>query len=846
MKKLFSVIALLICGLVMGASPVSLEEAQTLAQRFSSNTFEQTRQSGELSLVYSTPTFYVFNVGQNGFVIISADDSYRPIIGYSEENVFEPDNMAPALQEYLNNINEYRMQRGTVVADVEVARDWESLREYGRMVSRFGGRDAGFLLTTKWNQNYPYNYYCPADANGPGGRAYAGCVATAAAQVMKYWDHPEHGSGSHSYVPQDNPQYGTQTANFGATTYDWNNMPNSISSGSSMVQIQAVATLIYHCGVAVDMNYRPTGSGAATTQLCTVMPQYFSYSNQMTNIKRENYTKETYLNMVFKSIDKEWPLIHRGGGHAYVLDGYDDFGLVHFNWGWSGSNDAFFDIDGHNYTDGQSMLYNSVPADVYNNTPNVPTNVVVTAGSDDQLTATVAWNNPAKTLNNQNLTSIDRIVVKRNNVVVFTQENVTPGAQMSFVDDVPCFDAYTYRIYAVCNGHVGESAFSNQINVGPTCQWKFVVSSSNMTGWNGAHIALYNAVGTEFGSVTTTNSQPAVLNVDLPVGKVRMAWVGVESSSNNTISINIKDTDNNSVYSYSGNILDMEDGLLCEVNNGCGNPAPASAPKNLNATDDGNNIILTWGAVSSKDGYGYNVYRDGYLIRIVNDTEFVDEDLSMGGHCYHVTFLGFGGESSFSNEACGNVGEGCDTGSNLWYEVQTNNFKPIITWEAPENHTGLSGYFVYRKDGADGEYTRVQIVGANKTQYKETKTLVDETVYYYKVIPFYQAIDCYAAPIKARYGNKYHVEYYYSVDAVGENYDNNVSIYPNPTNGNVKIEAESLSNVAIFNLMGQKVYEENISGDEYVIDMNEFGTGLFMIKIQSASGTSIQKITVIE
>ena len=218
----------------------------------------------------------------------------------------------------------------------------------------------------------------------------------------------------------------------------------------------------------------------------------------------------------------------------------------------------------------------------------------------------------------------------------------------------------------------------------------------------------------------------------------------------------------------------------------------------------------------------------------------------MGGHCYQVTFLGFGGESNFSNEACGNVGEGCDTGSNLWYEVQTNNFKPIITWEAPENHTGLSGYFIYRKDGADGEYERMQIVGANKTQYKETKTLVDKTVYYYKVIPFYQAIDCYAAPIKARYGNKYHVEYYYSVDAVGENYDNNVSIYPNPTNGNVKIEAESLSNVAIFNLMGQKVYEENISGDEYVIDMNEFGTGLFMIKIQSASGTSIQKITVIE
>lgn len=845
MKRIVSVIALLICGMVMSAAPVSLEEAQSLAKRFASNTFEQSRQSDELSLVYSMPSFYVFNVGQNGFVIISADDSYRPVIGYSDINVFEPDNMAPALQDYLDKVNEWRMQRGSVAADAEVARDWASLREHGRMVSRFGGREGTFLVQTRWNQNYPYNYFCPADGNGPGGHAYAGCVATAAAQVMKYWDYPEHGTGSHSYVPEDNPQYGTQTANFGATTYDWAHMPNSISSSSSSVQIQAVATLIYHCGVAVDMNYRPTGSGAATTYLCTVMPQYFSYASQMTNIKRENYTKENYLNLVFKSIDKEWPLLHRGGGHAYVLDGYDDYGLVHFNWGWSGSNDAFYDIDGHNYTDGQSMLYNSVPAFVYNSTPNTPTNIVVTPSNDDQLSATVTWNNPSKTLNNQNLTSIDRVVVKRNNVVVYTQDNVTPGAAMSFVDnDLPCFDAYTYRIYAVADGHIGESAFSDKVNIGPTCQWKVMVSAQSVMGWNGAHIALYNAVGTEFASVTTTNSAAASVNVSMPVGRVKMAWVAGSGTSSNNITINIKDADNNSVYSYSGNILDLEEGVFCEINNGCGNEAPASAPKNLNAANDGDNIILTWKAVTSKDGYGYNIYRDGYLVRIVNTNEYVDENLPIGGHCYQVTYLGFGGESDFSNEACGNAGEGCDTGSNLWYEVQPNNFKPIITWDAPENSTGLSGYFIYRKDGMNGEYTRIQIVNPNKTQYKETKSLVDNTVYYYRVIPFYQAIDCNAAPIKSREYNEYFVKYYYSVDAVDESYDNGVSIYPNPTGGNLKIEAESLSNIVIFNVMGQKVYDENISGDEYVIDMNRFGTGIFMVKVQSASGTTTQRITV--
>ena len=837
MKRLFVVLALIGVGLSLNAAPVSVDEAQVLAKKY--------MQNENLTLVYSMPSFYVFNAGDKGFVIFSSDDSYSPIIGYSNENAFDPDNMAPALEDYLNGINDYRMQRGVANADFDVARDWESLREYGHMVSRFDGKGADYLVTTKWNQNYPYNYCCPVAETGPGGHVYAGCVATAAAQVMRYWSYPLHGTGSHTYIPEDNPQYGPLTANFGTTTYDWDNMPNQISASSPVAELEAVGTLIYHCGVAVDMNYRPTGSGAQTTLLCTVMPQYFSYTNNMVNYYRDSYTKDAYLNMIFKAIDKGWPMVHRGGGHAYVLDGYDADGLVHFNWGWSGSNDGFYDIDGHNYTDGQSVIYNYVPSSIYSSTPNYPTNVVATAGANNDLSVTVSWKNPTKTLTNQNLSSISSIVVMRNNVVVYTEDNVTPGAEMSFVDNnVPCFDSYTYRIYAMVNGQIGESAYSSPVNIGPTCQWSFVVSSQNIQGWRNAHIDIYNAAGTLFKTVTTNSSTVSAVNVAMPLGSVQMVWVPSGETSSFNITLNVKDSQNNSVFNFNGNIMDMQEGVFYSGANGCGNTAPTESPSDLYANKDGDNIVLSWTGVSSKDGYGYNVYRDGMLVKLSNTNEWVDENPSLGGHCYQVCYLGLGGQSEFSNEACGAAGEGCDTGSDLWYEVQAN-MKPLITWEHPEAGNP-SGYFIYRKIGDDGDYTQAKIVAGNKKEFKETKTLEDGTWYYYKVIPYYQTNECMSSPIKALHGNEYFVKYYYSLDAVGENTTQEVSVYPNPTNGNLKIEGTMLSNVIVYNLVGQKVYEENISGDEYVIDMKRFGSGIYMIRIQSANGLTTKKITVIE
>ena len=848
MKKVILLAALFLYGTTLLANPVGIEEARSLGQRFVQSTFAFTRQSTELTLIDAQPAYYIFNVGDSGFVILSSDDYYRPVIGYSDEHVFDLDNMAPALQYYLDQINANRIGRVCGNTPMEVANDWISLREKGHLVSRHGGRPASYLVSTQWNQNYPYNYCCPADPDGPGGHVYAGCVATAAAQLMKYWNHPLHGTGSHTYTPEDNPQYGPITVNFGQATYDWDNMPNTITSASPIEQLEAIGQLIYHAGVAVDMNYRPTSSGAVTGRLCEVMPQYFFYTDQMLNLYRENYTKEAYLDMIFRSIDMGWPMVHRGGGHAYVLDGYDDYGFVHFNWGWGGSGDSWFDIDDHNYTEGESVIYNFVPAEIYSATPNNPTGLTATPALANALSVEVAWTNPSLTLTNQNLTAIDRIVVMRGNEIIYTEDNVTPGAAMSFVDNgIPCFDSYEYTVYAITNGQRGKSAVIDGIIVGPTCQWKYVVSSSNFQGWHGAYIAVYNAVGTEIARVTANSSTPDVVQVSMPLGMVRLAWVPSEESLSFNITFNVKDSDNNSMYNYSGNINAMEAGVFYEGNNGCGASPDCGTPSGLTATrddDDETSIHLQWTGVDNP-GYGYIIYRDDELIRLIVDgtTEFTDENVPIGGHCYQVATLCEGGMSGeTSNMSCESSGV-CHAPRNFDYEL-TANFKCKLMWDRPDPDEGLSGYELFRKTNTT-EYKRIKLLNANATSYTDN-SVNNEGDYYYKLVAYYSDLDCYSAPAAYKYNpNQYFIHFYYSVTETGESQDG-IKVYPIPTKGMLKIEATRMNQVSVYNLMGQMILEELVNGNECTINMKEFGSGMYLVKIGTADGFVTKKITVIE
>lgn len=848
-KLLFTLIVALMGITLLEARPVSEQTARNLAQNFVSANFEFTRQSTDLTLVKTAfsergeACYYVFNVGETGFVIMAGDDCVRPIIGYSDKGVFNPDDMAPALADFLDAKCQYIMDKAQKGAQTfEVSNDWMMLEKTGRMASRHGGREDEFLVETTWNQNYPYNYFCPEGEGGPGGHCYAGCVATAAAQLMKYWDHPLQGQGSHTYTPEDHPEYGPLTVNFGEATYDWDNMPNSINENSPQVQIEAVAQLIYHVGVSVDMNYRPTSSGAVTGKLCERMPQFFFYTNQMDNLYRENYTHEDYMQLVIDAIDMDWPMVHRGGGHAYVLDGYNDNDMVHFNWGWSGSSDGWFNIDDHGYTDGESVIYNYVPAEHYAATSAAPTNIAVEPRNDGALAATITWNNPTKTLTNVDLTAIDQIVVERSGCVVYTEDNVAPGAEMSFVDEsVPYYDCFTYAVYAVINGQRGASVVSDKVLIGPSCDWKIIMQSSSFQGWNGGYVSLYTNTGVEVQRFTITGTVPSTLDFPVLLGNFRLGWTAPNNAVSN-MTVIIKDSQGNTAFTYTGNSNGLEEGIFFTANNDCGSGVAMATPYGLIAESVDDEVILNWNCDETPT-YGFNVYRDEVLYGFVAEgTAFTDTDVTVG-HCYTVTALGEGGESEQSNETCASTGD-CMAASNFYFQYTGNNYKIKLTWDRPEAE-GLSGYYLFRKFGEDGEYVRIKLLGANATSYTDNTANVQGD-YYYRLYAYYGATDCTSSPASVKYNpNLFYLHVYYSPTAVDESDMLNVSIFPNPANHSLSVEAEGMTGVRVSNLLGQVVMEYEADGNTLTINTSDWSDGVYFVTISTEYGMVTRRVSIV-
>ena len=342
MKRILFTIVLLLAGMLsLQANPVDLSLAKTVAGKFAEAQLALQRQDAMPELVYTGAegTFYVFNLGTQGFVIIAADDAYRPVIGYSNESTFDANNIPPALEDHLLGIAQgiQRVRgRGHAMASPLVAAEWESLLSHGKLISRNGGRGVDYLCHTKWNQDYPYNCCCPDDPAGSGGHAIVGCLATAMSQLMRFWAYPIQGIGSHCY---NHETYGQICADFGNTTYDWENMPNVLNNSSSDAEKLATGTLCFHCGVTIDMGYGPDGSGGASGPIPGVMHTYFNYCDAIVQLRRDDYELETWKTMVREQFDMGWPMYYGGcqdgGCHAFVCDGYDDYDMFHFNLGWA-------------------------------------------------------------------------------------------------------------------------------------------------------------------------------------------------------------------------------------------------------------------------------------------------------------------------------------------------------------------------------------------------------------------------------------------------------------------------------------------------------------------------------
>ena len=381
-KSLRNVLLVLLMGLVgmTQANPVDMQTIREVAVKFvNANTRTPLRGAEDLQLVttYRTESddaaFHVFNT-PDGFVIVSANDCSTPILGYSDEGrPFDLEDIPIQLQEYLQSFVE-QIQYGIEnhVHDETTAQQWELVKSTGRLNDNRDGDAVEPLITSMWGQGWPYNAMCPIDSLAGATyhyRCLTGCVATSFAQIMHYWGYPINGMGSHSYTPDGYPE---QTVNFSATTYDWANMPNSLSSSSSSTQIDAVATLMWHCGVAVNMDYGPDASGAVSTNVATALQNYFGYSDELSIVYRSNYNGADWLALMKNCLDSGCPIHYSGSnaygsGHAFVCDGYNSSDLLHFNWGWNGYHNGYFSIGalnpgGHSYNSSNKAIINIHPS----------------------------------------------------------------------------------------------------------------------------------------------------------------------------------------------------------------------------------------------------------------------------------------------------------------------------------------------------------------------------------------------------------------------------------------------------------------------------------------------------
>lgn len=367
MKKLILTALLLFIfamqALPQGARTINEKQARQIAQSFAAVNLDARDETLTLA---KADNIYVYNIGDHGFVMVSGSTVLSPILGYSTDKAFPSLDNAP--EHYISWISHYGemidfAMENDIQPDSKTLQQWNDA-ENGLFPAK-NNRTVDPLLETLWNQDYPYNYYAPSCNNyWTGNHCYAGCVACAMAQVMKYWNYPETGIGSHSYIHN---VYGEQSANFGETTYQWAIMPNSLGQQANDAA-KAVALLMYHCGVSVNMNFGSDGSGAFSKDVETAFRSYFGYCGAKYR-EKSKYDNDTWIAMLKAELDIAHPVYYSGatgkGGHAFVFDGYDANDFFHINLGWSGSGNEYYSLtDVAGFDQQQAAVMNIFPMDI--------------------------------------------------------------------------------------------------------------------------------------------------------------------------------------------------------------------------------------------------------------------------------------------------------------------------------------------------------------------------------------------------------------------------------------------------------------------------------------------------
>jgi len=582
-----TIVLLLLATVAAKANPVDMQLARQVGAKFiSANTAMRmaTDQDLEWVTTYRTANndaaFHVFNTPK-GFVIVSADDCATPILGYSETEHFDESNLPPAMEGYLMEYVDqiaYGIESHMPALDI-VAHQWEMVQATGVLNDDRATTVVTPLLTTEWGQGYTgyqYNIFCPTDSNGPNGHAITGCVATAMGQIMCYWQYPQTGSGSHTYTPANYPNQ-PQTADFGNTTYDWANMIDFLSPSSTSTQNNAVAKLLWHCGVSVDMDYGPDGSGAVTAYAVDALRDYFNYSEELHYDSRSVYTNAQWISKLKADLDNGRPVLYSGrtldnaSGHAFVCDGYNANDQFHFNWGWYGQyQDTYFSIDA--LTPG-SYNFSATNAAIFEIHPSCP------AGTTYQVAATASPSNGGTVSGGgiYNCGSDCTLTATSNEGYMFCSwtEN---GVQVS-TNPTYSFTVLGNRDLVANFSYVGDNA----------CTLIFNLVDSYGDGWNGNALTVsYSSGCFSYEQLTLENGSSGTFTRNVVDGS-HIVLGFVESNWAYECSFSITYADGTMIYQSSS----LSSSFSYEFDVNCGGTPPGDDYLTYSINSDGVSVTVT-------------------------------------------------------------------------------------------------------------------------------------------------------------------------------------------------------------------------------------------------------------
>ncbi|WP_299452085.1 C10 family peptidase [uncultured Microscilla sp.] len=541
MKRLFTTLfmSLLLIG-NLAADPIQKSTAVSVALNWLSSQNGNQRTTGAQktvksceAVVYKGMTvYYLVSYNEGGYVIVSADDKAKPVLGYSETNPLDNSFQNPVIQNWMKNYKIY-------VYDLVKTQQKTRRTSYKAAWSRLTRNESKRIKTEVepmmpdilYSQGRGWNAQCPEDEKGPAGRALVGCVATAMGQVMRFWEHPRQGQGSRTY---NHNTYGELSADFGNTIYNWSAMSKSTADEHN-------AQLLYHCGVSVRMNYSGESSGAYSRDVVTALKNYFRYDRGINMIYKSRYSAEEWGNKMKEELSEGRPVLYSArstlttnAGHLFALDGYEvtnEGDYFHINWGWAGRSNGYFYLTemithggDHNWVESNAAIigikpvnaapeFTSAPAaSIAANQTFVYNVTVMDADGDDvtlELTSAPAWLTLAKEngqyvlrgtpdagqagaaqvviVANDGKESVEQtfsIWIKATSKMVDFETNDFTQAAFSFTDDkqweltqAVSMAGYGVKSLTIADNQSTEVAITETFNEGAAVAFNFKVSS---------------------------------------------------------------------------------------------------------------------------------------------------------------------------------------------------------------------------------------------------------------------------------------------------------------------------------------------------------------------------------